>query len=119
MGYFPDLHQAGFYQQQLMRSSHVRLVRKNHPSIGEHMSLDPFIAASHVVVKPHGREHVFEKHLLLQGITRRVVLEISHLLSLLPIIESSDLIATVPQDLADFCVQHGQVRAVSTPSRPR
>jgi len=115
MGYFPDLQKAGFYQQQLMRSSHVTLVSKNHPGIGAHMSLDQFIAASHVVVKPHGREHVFEKHLQQQGITRRVVLEISNFLSLLPIIESSDLIATVPQDLADFCVQHGQVRAVPTP----
>jgi DNA-binding transcriptional LysR family regulator len=79
------------------------------------MSFDDFMAASHVVVKPHGREHVFEKHLLQEGITRRVVLEISNFLSLLPIIESTDLIATVPQDLADFCVQHGQVRAVPTP----
>ena len=115
MGYFPDLHKAGFYQQQLMRSSHVSLVRKNHPDIGAQMSLDQFTAASHVVVKPHGREHVFEKFLQQQGITRRVVLEISNFLSLLPIIESSDLIATVPQDLAAFCVQHGQVRTVPTP----
>lgn len=115
MGYFPDLQKAGFFQQQLMRSSHVSLVREHHPDIREHMSLDQFMAASHVVVKPHGREHVFEKHLQQHGITRRVVLEISNFLSLLPIIESSDLIATVPQDLADFCVQHGQVRIVATP----
>lgn len=115
MGYFPDLQKAGFYQQQLMRSPHVSLVRQNHPEIGEQMSMDQFIAASHVVVKPHGREHVFEKHLQQQGIRRRVVLEISNFLSLLPIIESSDLIATVPKDLADFCVHHGQVRAVPTP----
>jgi DNA-binding transcriptional LysR family regulator len=58
---------------------------------------------------------VFEKYLQQQGINRRVVLEISNFLSLLPIIESSDLIATVPQDLADFCEQHGQVRAICTP----
>jgi DNA-binding transcriptional LysR family regulator len=115
MGYFPDLQKTGFVQQRLMRSSHVSLVRKKHPVIGERMSLDEFMAASHLVVKPHGREHVFEKHLLQQGITRRVVLEISNFLSLLPIIESTDLIATVPQDLADFCVQHGQVRTVPTP----
>lgn len=115
MGYFPDLHKAGFFKQQLMRSPHVTLVRQHHPSIGKRMDLTQFMAASHVVVKPHGREHVFEKYLQQQGITRRVVLEISNFLSLLPIIESSDLIATVPQDLADFCVQHGQVRAVPTP----
>ncbi len=115
IGYFPDLKKAGFYQQQLIRSPHVTLVRKNHPDMGERMSLEQFMAASHVVVKPQGREHVFEKHLQQQGIQRRVVLEISNFLSLLPIIESSDLVATVPQDLADFCVQHGQVRAMATP----
>ena len=115
MGYFPDLQKAGFYQQQLMRSSHVCLVRKDHPDIGAQMSLAQFTAASHVVVKPHGREHVFEKFLQQQGITRRVVLEISNFLSLLPLIESSDLMATVPQDLAEFCVQHGKVRTVPTP----
>jgi DNA-binding transcriptional LysR family regulator len=115
MGYFPDLHKAGFFKQQLMRSPHVTLVRQHHPSIGKRMDLTQFMSASHVVVKPHGREHVFEKYLQQQGIRRRVVLEISNFLSLLPIIESSDLIATVPQDLADFCVQHGQVRAVPTP----
>lgn len=115
IGYFPDLKKVGFYQQQLIRSPHVTLVRKNHPDMGERMSLEQFMAASHVVVKPQGREHVFEKHLQQQGIQRRVVLEISNFLSLLPIIESSDLVATVPQDLADFCVQHGQVRAMATP----
>lgn len=115
IGYFPDLKKVGFYQQQLIRSPHVTLVRKNHPDMGERMSLEQFMAASHVVVKPQGREHVFEKHLQQQGIQRRVVLEISNFLSLLPIIESSDLVATVPQDLADFCEQHGQVRAMATP----
>jgi hypothetical protein len=45
------------------------------------------------------------------------VVELSHFISLLPIIETSNLIATVPKDLADFFVQHGDVRDVATPMK--
>ncbi|WP_333846062.1 LysR family transcriptional regulator [Limnohabitans sp.] len=117
IGYFPDLHKAGFFQQKLISSSHVCLVRKKHPDIREKLTLEQFAKASHAVVKPDGREHVFEQFLQSKNIKRRVVVELSHFMSLLPIIETSNLIATVPKDLADFFVQHGEVRYVSTPMK--
>ena len=117
IGYFPDLHKAGFYQQKLITSSHVCLIRKNHPLIGQKITSTQFMQASHAVVKPDGREHIFERFLQSQGIRRRVVVELSHFMSLLPIIETSDLIATVPKDLADFFVHHGKVRYVPVPMK--
>lgn len=117
MGYFPDLHKAGFYQQKLISNSHVCLIRKNHPVVGEKMTLAQFTQALHAVVKPDGREHVFERFLQGKAIQRRVVVELSHFMSLLPIIETSNLISTVPKDLADFFVQHGDVRYVDTPMK--
>jgi len=115
IGYFPDLQTAGFFQQKLITSAHVCVVRKKHPTIGDKITLTQFIQASHAVVKPDGREHVFEKFLQQKGIQRRVVVELSHFMSLLPIVESSNLVATVPRDLADFFVSHGDVRYVDTP----
>jgi DNA-binding transcriptional LysR family regulator len=115
IGYFPDLHKPGFYQQKLISNSHVCLIRKNHESIGSTMTETQFTQALHAVVKPDGREHVFEQFLQRKAIKRRVVVELSHFMSLLPIIETSNLIATVPKDLADFFVQHGEVRYVDTP----
>lgn len=115
MGYFPDLQKAGFYRQHLIRSTHVCLLRNHHSSIGNSISLKQFLQASHAVVKPDGREHVFELFLKQKQIDRRVAVELSHFMSLLPIVESSDLIATVPRDLAEFFVQHGQVRYLDTP----
>ncbi|NBT68482.1 MAG: LysR family transcriptional regulator [Betaproteobacteria bacterium] len=115
IGYFPDLKKTGFFQQTLMRSSHICLIRKKHPITSQKMSQSQFMSYSHVVVKPDGREHVFEKFLNQIGIKRRVHLEISHFMSLLPIVESSDLIATVPKDLAEFCVSHGDVRMMEPP----
>ena len=117
IGYFPDLHKAGFFQQKLISSSHVCLIRKKHPDVGEKLTLSQFAKASHAVVKPDGREHVFEQFLQSKNIKRRVVVELSHFMSLLPIIETSNLIATVPKDLADFFVQHGEVRHVPTPMK--
>jgi DNA-binding transcriptional LysR family regulator len=117
IGYFPDLHKAGFFQQKLISSSHVCLVRKTHPDVGDKLSMAQFTQASHAVVKPDGREHVFEQFLQSKGVTRRVVVELSHFMSLLPIIETSNLIATVPKDLADFFVRHGEVRYVPTPMK--
>jgi len=117
IGYFPDLHKAGFFQQKLISSSHVCLIRKKHPDVGQKLTLSQFANASHAVVKPDGREHVFEQFLQSKNIKRRVVVELSHFMSLLPIIETSNLIATVPKDLADFFVQHGEVRYVPTPMK--
>lgn len=117
LGYFPDLHKAGFFQQKLISSSHVCLIRKEHPDIGEKLSMAQFTQASHAVVKPDGREHVFEQFLQNKGIQRRVVVELSHFMSLLPIIETSNFISTVPKDLADFFVRHGDVRYVATPMK--
>lgn len=118
LGYFPDLKKPGFYQQKLIESSHVCVVRTDHPVIGARMTQAQFLAASHAVVKPDGREHVFEQFLQEKGLQRRVVVELSHFMSLLPIVESSDLVATVPQDLAEFFIAHGQVRMVETPIKP-
>ena len=39
-------------------------------------------------------------------------------MSLLPIVESSDLVATVPRDLAQFFVSHGKIKLVEIPIKP-
>jgi DNA-binding transcriptional LysR family regulator len=115
VGYFPDLHKAGFFQQKLFDNPHVCIVRRGHPTIGARMTLRQYLGASHAVVRPDGREHVFEQFIQQRGLQRRVLLELSHFMSLLPVIEGSDLVATVPRDLADVCLRHARVRIVETP----
>lgn len=116
VGYFPDLKGAGFFQQKLFDNRHVCIVRRDHPRVGDGpMTLKTYLALRHVVVHPDGREHVFEQHLQNKGVKREVVLELSHFMSLLPIIERTDLVATVPRDLADICQHYAQVRIVASP----
>ena len=115
LGYYPDLHKTGFYQQRLFKHRYVCIIRRDHPVIGASMTARQYMEASHAVVWPEGREHLIESHLEVRKIKRKVVLELSHFMSLLAIIASSDLVATVPQDLADFFETHGNIRALELP----
>lgn len=115
IGYLPDLQKAGFFLQKLFRNDYVCIVRRRHPAIGERLTLKTYLGASHAVVSPDGREHLLEQALQKRGLERRVVVGLSHFMSLLPLIESSDLVATVPRDLANICARHGDIRIVAPP----
>ncbi|WP_083748890.1 LysR family transcriptional regulator [Pelomonas sp. KK5] len=116
LGYFPDLDSAEFFRRKLFDNRHVCIVRKGHPGVGRGaLSVDAYLAMRHVVVRPEGRAHVFEQYLQQQGLKREVALEISHFMSLPPIIEASDLIATVPRDLADICSRYAELRIFDAP----
>jgi len=115
VGYFPDLHRAGFFQQKLFDNPHVCIVRAGHPTIGKRLTLKAYLAASHAVVRPDGREHVFEQFIQQRGLRRRVLVELSHFMSLLPVLENSDMIATVPRDLADVCRRYADLRIIEPP----
>jgi DNA-binding transcriptional LysR family regulator len=115
VGYFPDLQRAGFYQQKLFDNPQVCLVRRDHPTIGQQLTLKEYLAASHAIVRPEGREHVFEQFMQQRGLRRNVLVELSHFMSLLPVLERSDLVATVPLDLADVCVRYGTLRWLDAP----
>jgi DNA-binding transcriptional LysR family regulator len=116
LGYFPDLKGAGFFQQKLFDNPLVCLLREGHPKAANgKLTERDYFAARHVVVRPAGREHVFESHLHRQGEPRNVVLEVAHFMSVLPIIESTDLVATVPHDLARTCERYAKVIVVDSP----
>jgi len=117
LGYFPDLHKSGFFQQLLFRHRYVSIVRTGHPEIGRRLGIRQYLAARHAVVTPEGREHLVERFLVGKKIHRNVVLELSHFTSLLSIIAKSDLVATVPSDLADFFALQGGIRIVEPPFR--
>ena len=115
IGYFPDLQKSGFFQQRLFKHRYVCIVRTGHPSIGAKISIQQYLAASHAVVWPEGREHLVERFMHSKQLQRKVVVELSHFMSLLSIIASSDLVATVPDDLAKFFAGQGGIRTVEPP----
>jgi len=118
VGYFPDLTGASFYQQRLFRNAYICMVRANHPRIGERLSLKQFVEGAHAVVRPEGRNHIFEVFLQQRGIVRDVRLNIAHFTSLLAIIVESDLIATVPLDIGVAFARLARIRLLDPPLKP-
>lgn len=117
VGFFPDLRKAGFFQQGLFRTSYSCIVCASNKELGARLTLKQYLAAPHVVVRPEGREHAFDKLLEDKGHHRRVMLELSHFMSLLAILPGSDLVATVPDDIATAVERHIKVRRIALPLR--
>ncbi len=118
VGFFPDLHKAGFFQQALFRTSYACIACAHNEAAGTRMTLRQYLAARHVVVRPDGREHTLERYLEDRGHRRHVTVELSHFMSLMAILPGTDLIATVPEDIADFTSRHVPLKRIELPFRP-
>jgi DNA-binding transcriptional LysR family regulator len=118
VGFFPDLHKAGFFQQGLFKTSYACIACATNRKVGKRLSMKEFLAAGHVLVRPDGREHALDRVLEEKGHRRRVILELSHFMSLLAILPGGDLIATVPEDIASAVARHIRIRRIELPFRP-
>jgi DNA-binding transcriptional LysR family regulator len=76
------------------------------------------LASRHIVVRPDGREHLLDRFLDDKGWQRQVMLELSHFMSLVVLLPGSDLIATVPQDIATVVGRHVAIKEIALPFRP-
>ena len=101
LGLLPQL-KAGFFQRRLFMQSYVCLMRRGHRLDKRKISLVEFCAAEHLVVVSAGTGHGKVDELLQRsGIERTVRLTVPHYVSVGHILQGSDLIATVPERLAD------------------
>lgn len=118
VGFFPDLQKAGYFQQGLFKTSYVCIACARHAAAGARMTLKQYLAARHIVVRPDGREHFLDRFLDDKGWHRQVTLELSHFMSLLALLPGSDLVATVPQDIATAVGRHVPLKTIALPFKP-
>ena len=107
----------GLYKQRLFMHSFATIVHVNHPKIRHKISLRQFESSPHIVVTLTGKrnldyDNVWEE----KGITRKVLVRTPHFLIVPLLIEQHpDLIATVPQELANVYGRYGIVKSVTPP----
>lgn len=119
LGYFPELKGAGFFKQRFYTHTYACIARLHHPVIKGKLNLKDYLAHGHAMVTAPARSLVsLERHLQQQGIHRRVVLSTPHYLSLPAIIESTDLIATVPLAACARFARQGALQLLRTPFVP-
>ncbi|MDX3906029.1 MAG: LysR family transcriptional regulator [Pigmentiphaga sp.] len=102
MGYFPDLTKDNYYQQQLSTSSFVCIARTGNPHVGRKLTLARYLEAPHISAHTALRSmEVLERSRQAAGAPQpRIRLCVPHFIALLGIVAQTDLLATVPLEVA-------------------
>lgn len=121
IGYFPDITDAGVFQQRLLRNSgFVCIAARGNPHLEDgKLSLRSFGRAPHVAIRTEGRsQEVIDMEMASLGIQRQVFLKVPHYLGLVSIVPRTELMAIIPVDLAAaFARQDGiEVHPLPFPS---
>ncbi len=105
IGLLPQL-KAGFFQRRLFRQRYVCLIRRGHRLDKKKITLADFQRAEHLVVVSAGTGHGKVDELFMRAkIQRAVRLTVPHFVGVGHILQSSDLVATVPERLAQHLVE--------------
>jgi DNA-binding transcriptional LysR family regulator len=105
IGLLPQL-KAGFFQRRLFRQRYVCLFRRGHSLDRKRLTLADYRAAEHVVVVSAGTGHGKVDELLRRaGVERLIRLTVPHFVSVGHILQGTDLVATVPERLAERLAQ--------------
>lgn len=105
-----------YHNEALFEDVGYCLVRKNHPDINGELSLDQYLAAEHVALRPtRSHQPRIEQSLERQGLQRKVVVEVSHLTVLPGVVSNTNLIATMPKRLAQLYAKYMDLQALKNP----
>jgi len=115
IGLLPQL-KAGFFQQRLFSQQYVCVFRKNHSLDKRKISPADFFAADHVVIASAGTGHGKVDEILDSGSQkRRIRLTVPHFVAIGHILQSTDMVATVPERLAEKMATPFKLRYVNHP----
>lgn len=117
MGFTADI-KAGHYQQKLFDEGFTCIVSRDHPRVGERMTLAQFQRERHVKVMLSATAHsIVDRLLERKGVQRRFGVQVPSFLGLGQVVATSDLVAIVPLRLGKIFAAESRVKAVSLPLR--
>ena len=103
LGLLPNL-QTGFFQRRLFRHKYVCVFRKGHPVAKSPITLRQFSELEHVGVVAANTGHSEVDGLLkLAGILRKMRLIVPHFIAVGHILQTTNLISTLPERFAQRC----------------
>lgn len=101
IGYLPQL-KAGFFQRRVFMQRYVCLMRQGHRLDKRTLTLKDYTSADHLSVVSAGTGHGRIDELLeRQGVQRKIRLTVPHFVAVGHLLAESNLVATVPEKLAE------------------
>lgn len=104
------------HQQTLRDTRFVCMVRRDHPDIGDTLTLDQFLRARHALYATSGSMHYgVEQALARLNLTRDVALTVPRFSALPFLVAQTDLLVTVPEDLGELFTGLLEVKLLTLP----
>jgi DNA-binding transcriptional LysR family regulator len=118
LGYFPDLQSSEFMRRKLGAHGFVCICGAANRDVIRDLTLERYLQARHVVVEsPTRTQGLLEAYLAKRGLHRDVALTTPHFMSLPEIIAGTELIATVPDAIADVFADIQRLVRIELPFR--
>ncbi len=115
VGLLPSLT-TGFFQRHLFKQRYVCMFRQDHPQANNPITLSQYKSLAHVGVTSANTGHgEVGERLARKGIQRSIQLHVPHFVAVGHILQSSDLIATVPERFAQKCAKPFQLETSPLP----
>jgi DNA-binding transcriptional LysR family regulator len=117
LDYFP-VNGAGFRSHCVITETLMTLSRREHPLLGERLSLEQYVALSHVVLRaPSNQRPMIDLALAKRGLQRRITVRVPRFISMPLIVQASDMIGTLPRRMATLYADHFRLKAFAVPLR--
>jgi DNA-binding transcriptional LysR family regulator len=101
---------------RLLSESFACLVRRDHPEVGEALTLETYCRLPHALISPRGSGPTFVDEALARlGLARRIALRIPFFLAAPPIVARSDLVLTAPRRVAQLFAESLPLRVLDPP----
>lgn len=115
LGFYPRLP-PGHHEQRVFRDQFVCVVRRDHPTVRDKLTLRQYVGLSHVLVSEEGSgPGVVDVALAAKGLQRRVGLRLSHFLLVPPVLAATDMVAALSERVAEPFARHLPLRLLPPP----
>lgn len=103
LGYFPDLLASEFVRRKIGQHAFVCICSSSNRRVIEGFNLKKYCEARHVVVDaPSRTQGLLERYVQQRGIERRIALTTPHFMCLPEIIAGTEMVASIPDTLAQI-----------------
>jgi DNA-binding transcriptional LysR family regulator len=112
------LPEAAYRNKCVMTETLMSLSRRDHPGVGERLTLEQYLALRHVVLGgPPNARPMIDLALAKRGLQRRIAVTVPHFISMPLMVQSTDMVCTLPRRMAQICADHYRLRAHAVPLR--
>ncbi len=110
------LNEDEFRNVRILTDELVSMVRRDHPSIGDVLSLEQYISLPHVVLTQRSSKgSIVDRVLRESDLERTIALEVPHFLSMPFIVKSTNFICTLPRRMATLYSEYFRVKTLKAP----